>query len=297
MEDVCLKAFHPGARLEILVAVTTDVCRQAQAVHRLAPTSAVAFGRLLTGAGLLSHHNAHPGSLSIQVLSQGRIRMMYADSTHDGHLRGYVKETGLAFPISLPERASGRRRVGPAVAPGKLSIVRIDREGRYSQSATPLQSGEIDADIEHFVAQSDQVDSAVSCEVLLDDEGTVDRSAGVMIQSLPDSNRAHLALLRDRLADGLVIDLLREGADAQAILTNLDAEAEPVESPLALRWQCRCSRERVLRSLSLLTVKDLIELVEGDEIMSVRCDMCTRQYEVDQQEIGALLEKMIKAQA
>ena len=295
--DVCLKAFHPSARLEIMVATTTATCRDAQAAHELAPTSAVALGRLITGAGLLGLHHKLPGSLSLQVLSQSRIKMMYADSTHEGHVRGYVKEPQLAFPLSRAERDSGRRSIGAAVAPGKLSLVRIDAQGRYSQSATPLVSGEIDADIAHFIARSDQVDNAMACEVHLDDNGTVHHAAGVMIQALPDGNRAHLALMRERLAEGLLTRLVREGTDAPQMLTAIDAEAAIVESPAELRWQCRCSQDRVRRSLSLFEIKELMELIEIGEPVSVRCDMCTKNYLVSIDEVREVLERLIKAQA
>ena len=201
------------------------------------------------------------------------------------------------FPSAAAERETGRRQVGPAVAPGKLSIVRIDREGRYSQSATPLITGEIDADIEHFITRSDQVDNTMTCEIRLDDDGRVLRAAGVLVHALPDGNRAHLALLRDRLADGLLTGLVKDSADAQSILTALDPEAEQVEAPVAMRWQCRCSYERVKRSLTLLEVKELMELIEADEPVSVRCDMCTKGYEVSTDEVRSLLERMIKAQA
>ncbi len=297
MEDLCLKAFHPSARLEVVVATTTGACRDAQLAHDLAPTSAVALGRLLTGAGLLAIHSNLPGSLSIQVLSQSRIKMMYADCTHEGDLRGYVRDTSLSFPLSAAERSSGRHTVGAAIAPGKLSMVRIDPQGRYSQSATTLVTGEIDADIEHFIDRSDQVDNAMACEVRLNDDGAVTRAAGVMIRALPDGNRAHLALLRERIAEGLLLGLVRDGAEAKGILTALDREAEPVETPTRLRWKCRCSVERVRRSLSLFEIKDLMEIIEAGEPVSVRCDMCTKSYLIGVDEVRTVLERMIKAQA
>ncbi len=280
-----------------MVAITTRTCQDAQDAHTLAPTSAVAFGRLLTAAGLLALHNNHPGSLSLQVLSQGRIGTMYADSTHEGHLRGYVKDPALTFPLSRTERETGRRSVGAAVVPGRLSLVRIDAQGRYTQSATPLVSGEIDADVEHFIAHSDQVDNAFCCEVQLDDDGRVQRAAGAMIRALPDGNRAHLALMRERLAAGQFTELVRRGLDGQAILSSLDGEAEPVDAPTPLRWQCRCSYDRVKRSLALFDVKGLIELIEENEPVNVRCDMCTKAYVVPVDDVRGLLEQMIKARA
>ncbi|MEL7370645.1 MAG: Hsp33 family molecular chaperone HslO [Myxococcota bacterium] len=297
MQNVCLKAFQPEARLEILVAETTDACREAQTLHQLAPTSAVAFGRLLTGASLLAIQNKQPGSLSLQILSQARIKSMFADCTHEGHLRGYAKETTLAFPLSASERTSGRRTVGAAVAPGKLSIVRLDAEGRYGQSATPLVDGEIDTDLEHFIDRSDQVDNALRIEVRLDDLGRITRAAGVLIQALPDGDRSHLAELRQKLHEGLLADQLIRGMEAQELLTAIDAQATPVDQPLPLRWRCRCSHERVLRSLVLFEVQGLMELIEADEPVEVRCDLCTKTFSVSVDEIRTILEKVIKAQA
>ena len=297
MADVCIRAYQASTKLEFMVAVTGQACRDAQIAHELAPTSAVAFGRLLTCAGMLAAHHRLPGSLSLQVISQSRMKMMYADCTHEGKLRGYVKDPSLAFPLGDAERASGRRQVGPAVAPGKLSMVRIDEDGRYTQSAVPLMTGEIDADIEHFIEQSDQITNLVVCDVLLDDDGAITKAAGVMVQALPDGDRDQLAVLRQRLAAGRFAQLVRDHDDAQSILSVLDADAAPVEAPIPMRWQCRCSYERVRRSLSLFNIADLMELIEADEPVSVRCDMCTKNYMVPVDEVRETLERMIKAQA
>ncbi|MEM7675884.1 MAG: Hsp33 family molecular chaperone HslO, partial [Myxococcota bacterium] len=217
--------------------------------------------------------------------------------THEGHLRGYAKGTHLAFPLSAAERSSGRRSVGAAVAPGKLSIVRLDAEGRYAQSATPLVDGEIDTDLEHFIDRSDQVDNALRIEVQLDEQGVVARAAGILVQALPDGDRAHLGTLRRKLHGGLITEQLVRGTDAQGILTTFDQQAGAVERPLPLRWRCRCSRERVLRSLVLFEVQGLMELIEADEPVEVRCDLCTKTYVVSIDEVRAILEKVIKAQA
>ncbi len=297
MADVCIKAFQPAAKLEIVVAVTSLTCRDAQVAHSLAATSAVALGRLLTGAAVLAVQHRLPGSLSVQVVSQSRIKMMYADSTHEGHVRGYAKEPNLAFPLSASERASGRRLIGPAVAPGQLSIIRLDEQGRYSQSSTPLVTGEVDADIQHFLSRSDQVDNAFACDVHLDADGRIVHAGGILVKALPDGDRTHLEALRQRLDQGALTDWIRSGEDTQVMLAGLDREAVPVEAPVYPRWKCRCSYDRVRRSLSLFDISDLMELIEAGEPVSVRCDICAESYLVSVDEIRSTLERMIKAQA
>ena len=55
----------------------------------------------------------------------------------------------------------------------------------------------------------------------------------------------------------------------------------------ALQARCRCSRERVERTLAQLPHEDLVELIEDDKL-TVTCEFCNRSYGFDRGEIDRL---------
>lgn len=268
--------------------------RAAQAAHALAPTSCVALGRLLTAAGLVAVTQKREGQITLQVISKGRLRQVVADANHEGHLRGYVHPSTLAFPLSPEEREQNRRSVSAGALPGRLSVVRRTPRGEYAQSAVELETGEIDLDVQHFLERSDQVPTALAADVLM--KGSeVEVAGGVLIQAMPDGDLVRLAELRAELDNGGFARKLREVQDPQALLQLVQPDAEVVEVPVIMTWRCRCSHERVVRSLQLLEPVELAEMIEQGEPVDVDCDFCAKKYSVSVDEMRDVFELIAKA--
>jgi molecular chaperone Hsp33 len=294
--DVCLRATHKKARVEIAVALTTDLVREATRIHSLAATSAVALGRLLTGTALLAMTGKQPGSTSVQILSRSRIGSLYADCTDDGAARGMTKTPHLAFPLTDEERNTHRRTLAAAIHPGQISVIRRLASGEYGQSATPLVSGEVDEDLESYLVNSDQIPTLVVCDVALDARARIQRSGGAFVQAMPDGDPALLAELRAKLRRGGLAQKLPSLASAEELLAWVAPDAEQVESPAALRYECRCSRDRVLASLRMFPVTDLAEMASENESVEVGCDLCGKKYRVEPQDLLDAFKDLIKAQ-
>ena len=96
--DVFRTCVDRGAHITAGVAITTDLCREAQRTHGLQTTSAIALGRLMT-ATALTGLIVGPRAISLQVVCEGRLGQIFADITERGELRGYVKDTTLRLPV------------------------------------------------------------------------------------------------------------------------------------------------------------------------------------------------------
>lgn len=294
MVDVCLKATSRAARLEVSLAFSTRVVENARKAHDLAPTSCVALGRLLTATGLVAVTSKREGTMTAQVTSKGRVRQLVADANEQGHLRGYARPADLAFPLTPQERATGRRLVGAAVRPGQLSVVRRSAKGEYGQSAVDAVSGEIDLDMQHYLEHSDQVPTVLAAEVLLGEEG-VEAAAGVLVQAMPDGDLAALDEVRARLANGGLAQMLKQTDDPQALMALVMPDAEVVEVPTIFVWKCRCSYERVVRSLQMLSPIELAEMIESGAPAEVNCDFCGTEYSVPTPDLQGVFELIAKA--
>lgn len=296
-QDVFRNALWRDRQINIAVATTTRTCETAQRLHQLGSTATIALGRLMTAAALCGLIVRKPGLLSLQVVGQGKLGQVFADVTHEGKLRGYVKNPVIAFPLLPGEDGQGRRACGHAVGRGSISMIRGPDDEPFVQSATELVTGEIDEDVEHFVTTSDQVSTVLACEVLLDREQRVTKAAGFMAQLLPGGDAQALAALGEAVHAGRLAALMQGvGDDAAALLREIAPAAQEIEQPIALTWQCRCSYERVLGAFRMLGPADLAELIEEAEPVEVTCDFCSKKYQVAPGDIEKVYRSTVRAE-
>jgi len=84
--------------------------------------------------------------------------------------------------------------------------------------------------------------------------------------------------------------LLEGPLDAHAIidrlLIGLGSRARHRMDP---RFFCPCTRERALRTLSLLEAEELEELVASGASQEIVCEFCGRDYQIEANEMRSLL--------
>lgn len=295
MIDQCLRAHLQESRLEVAVSVTSQLCRQAQEQHGLSGASAIALGRLLTSVSLLGLTGRAKGTSSLQLVSRGKLKRLFADVNEEGHLRGFLSDP--SCPTPRAKSRYGRPEIGSALLPGELVfLVKYDDSGHRS-SSVQMQSGEVDEDVEHLLFQSEQRRAALRTELSLNEDGSIHRAAGVYVHALPDGDGAALERMRAALAEGALADRLGRNPDAEGILAALAPGAVQLEAPVPLQLRCRCSLQRVIRSLQLLELSDLMDIVKNKETLKVGCEFCGTQYEVPPEEPERLLQELIRAQA
>lgn len=295
--DLLLPGVIRGAELVVAVATTTDVCRAAQIVHELAPSSSVALGRLISAASLSSLLVQKPGITSLQIVCDGRLGQLYAEVTHLGAIRGYVKHPQLDLPLTAPPEQAPRRSIALGVGQGLLAVTRQPTDDHFTQSTVQLVSGEIDLDVEHFCVTSDQIQTALACDVLLDADNEVALAGGFIVQAMPGADLDRLQQLRALLVDGGLARLLEQHqGDAASLLQAVVPEVVAVAQPLDLEWRCRCSYQRVLNALALLGATELREMAELGEPASISCDFCHQDYEVSIEELLRLYRDAGKAE-
>jgi molecular chaperone Hsp33 len=177
---------------------------------------------------------------------------------------------------------------------------------------TELADGEIDTDVEKYLTNSEQIASALACEVVMDPRGEVQVAAGILVQALPESEGAGLTdAIRRSLRAGALTRLLAgdgasgtgSGEDALGPLTAdelarrvIGGAQVPELGPEAgrdldvlevrgVRFHCPCSRERAANALALLGDTDLADLIREDGQAEVTCNFCRERYEFSDVEL------------
>lgn len=296
MPDLIITASAPEAGFAIVAGITTELVREAQALHGLSPTATAAVGRLTTGAALLGASLKGRERLSLQIQGDGPLRGIVSDVwlIDDERIgaRGYAK----VADVDLPLNARGKFDVAAAVGDGSMQVTKSYEVGQPYVGVVPLHSGEIAEDLASYLVNSEQIPSVVALGVLANPNG-VKAAGGVIAQVLPGADERAIAALEERaLAMPPITKLIDEGADAHALLHAL---AGPValrsHRTVGVQFSCRCTREKVEAALLGLGADELTKMAREQTETEATCEFCKKMYVFTSDEVNTLATRLKKA--
>lgn len=293
MADHLIRALLRTHNIRLVAALTTDLCRSAASRHKATPAAACSLGRGLTAGLLLATLSKSEERVTIQVLANGPLRGLTVDAYGDGLVRGYPLDAQAAAGVSM----AGRQRLAPLI--GRDGVVNLMRDigvrDRY-QGQVSLVTSEIDEDIEAYLRDSEQIPSALGCEVVMAEEngpGGIVCAGGILAQIMPDSPQDaqdHLRELQHALRTGSLYDLLAQGSPPQSAKELLSLAAGPHRDQLTffderpLRFQCRCDLQRIEAMIAGLETLAIDEMI-ADGQASVTCNYCGEVYTVPKEDL------------
>jgi molecular chaperone Hsp33 len=247
------------------------------------------LGESLVGALLISSFCKQGERVNLNIQGSGFIRQALVDAYPDGTVRGYV--------IDRPEDQQPERdpaTEGPWGA-GLLSVLRTKVTEEHKQpyiGTVPLVTGHLAKDLTFYWAQSEQIPSAVGLIVNLDDKGDVTAAGGFLIQALPGASPAEVRTIEGHInhMESLAEQLATEENPLHILSKIFQSTAFIIVEERPLEFKCSCSWERVRRALTLVGPAELQAMLAQDHHATVRCDFCTKEYQVD----AAGLEKLIQ---
>ncbi|MGH6880840.1 MAG: Hsp33 family molecular chaperone HslO [Hypericibacter sp.] len=256
------------------------------------------LAEMLALAALLSGALKFEGVFTLQIKGDGPIKLMVADVTSAGHMRGYAQFD--AAPVAA--LAAGPTPSVPKLFGAGYLALTVDQgvhTERY-QGIVELTGSTLAECVHGYFRQSEQLEAAVMVTARAPTDGGLQgwRAGALMLQRLPVSG-TEMAL--DDADEAWRRALILMSSCSAAELTSTELASEDVlfrlfhedgvrvfrDHPLEAR--CRCSRERVERVLEALPRQDLDEMkVEGEVV--VTCEFCSRVYRFGDAEIAALIK-------
>jgi molecular chaperone Hsp33 len=274
--------------VRVVAALTTGVAREAARRHGAGPAGAVALGRGLTAGLLLATLTKDDERVTLQVLGDGPLGGVTIDASGAGTARAYVKHPAAGRIIEGGARASLAGAIGQS---GVISVVRdVGLRENYS-GATAIRSGEIDEDVERYLTDSEQVESALACDTTVGADGRVVASAGMLVQALPGSEGAiDVDVARGLFAGRALARVVTTGdpASGEALVEAVFAGRlgkVRVLDRRPVRFLCPCSRPRAGASLATLGQADLAAMILEDGKAEVICNFCRARYAFDDKEL------------
>jgi molecular chaperone Hsp33 len=291
--DLLLRAILPTRSLRLVVAMTTGVAREAARRHGAVGGPAAALGRGATAGLLLATLTKDRERITAEIKGDGALGPLMIDANAEGEVRVYIRSPGLPVAVS----AGAHVNLGRAM--GQHGLVRVARDLGLRETVngqTPMVDGEIDTDLEHYLAASEQVPSALGCEALLTPGLDIAVAGGVLVQTLPGSEALPLLeQLRAKLRAGALTRALRTlkpgATDPQVLAGALLAEVPGLAEDMValdlrpLRFFCPCSKERAIGTLGVLSLQDLDEMVAAGDGAEVTCEFCRARHVISAAEL------------
>jgi len=246
------------------------------------------LGEALAAVCLLKSTVKLDGSVALQVQSMGAVKLLFAQVAEGGNLRGLTRsaESLESFDFSDLQRAQARMVITLEPRAG---------EQRY-QGIVELEGDSLSSAITAYFERSEQLPT----QVLLAANG--ERAAGFLLQRLPghqgeladqSARWEHLSLLAATLKPEELLTLKPE-----ELLTRLFHDEEVLlQSPVAHRFGCTCSRERVGNMLLGLGREESLASLTEHGLVEVDCEFCNAHYAYDIVDIEALFQAAFKPNA
>jgi len=295
--DEIIRCLLENGRARVVAATTTQAVREIARRHQVRGVAAVALGRAVTAGLTLATLTKDEEQVTLQILGKGPLGSITVDARSSGRVRAYLKHPG-AVPQS---GASGLVRVSLAEAVGTQGVVSVIRDLGLAQNyvgQTALRTGEIDSDVETYLANSEQIDSVLRCDTLVDGEGQVIASAGLLVQTLPQAGGTALVeFIRQTLDEQRLSQVLGETAGAMGAedlarrLLGPASESLQTLDSRPVTFSCACSRARVASTLEMLHEEDLRAMILEDNQAQVTCNFCGEQYTFSESELEVIRRK------
>lgn len=292
-------------RLVRLGPAVDQILRQ----HDYPPPVATTLAEMVAIAAALAITLKYEGVFSMQVKGDGPVRLMVADVTTDGALRGYAQFDAAAVAALGTDRPSVPRLFGAGYL--AFTVDQGSHTERY-QGIVELTGSTLAECTHHYFRQSEQFQAGLkvaAAEHVAGDGTTHWRAGALMLQRLPPEGAQGSAEGRDLTKP---LDLALEDAEEdwhRALMLASSATSAELVDPKLLAWQlvdrlylaegvrifrphemvhrCRCSRERMENVLRMLPPDDL-EALKIDDRVEVRCEFCNRMQVFGPAELAAL---------
>lgn len=261
------------------VAIVTDITREAQERHGLDPIATIALGRAFAVTALLaSTLKLDHEYILCSFGSGGLLSKIVAECNGAGHCRGYANPAqimeGQPAGTQVPESIS------QAVGAGLLTVTkgRLGEAEPY-RAVIDLASGEIAEDVARYLAESEQIPSAIAAGVKLAADGSVIAAGGVLVQRLggSDLGEEELSRLEHQMSALALSDRLAQGESPDSLMATLQGSSEGwgVLSARPLVFKCTCSRDKIAAALAALGEAQVKEIEEEVGHLEARCPFCS----------------------
>jgi len=239
------------------------------------PAVQALLGEAVGAVVLLAATLKFNGTLTLQLQGKGLVNLLVAQCTHDFKVRGMARHD----PIG--DTAGFRSLVGDGQI--VVTVEATDRASSY-QGVVPISGESLAECLEAYFIQSEQLPTRV---VLASTPGVV---SGMLVQRIPGEGGKQSVDPAALESAWMKVDhallqlapaaLIQDDIEARLVRMFGDDEVR-VFAGHEVKFECRCSRERVANVLRSLGQEEVRSVIAEQGAVTVTCEFCQKPYRFD----------------
>ncbi|MBR2274279.1 MAG: Hsp33 family molecular chaperone HslO [Alphaproteobacteria bacterium] len=279
-----------------------DILKTIICKHSYVKNVSAALAETTSLAILLANALKFEGLFTLQLQGNGPISTLVVDVTSSGKVRACANYDAAHLKKAFALRKNeGEIEATPhLLGNGTLAFTIDDGKNNYHQGIVELQGKTLTECALRYFKQSEQIETMLRLfiDIPQDAEGAW-RAGGILLQRIPDVGGKDIKLE----------DIPELKNEAEILLNSLTAE-ELFDKNLSLtdilyrlyhannlvitkqnhyEFQCRCSREKLLKTLRGFSEEELSSMLDDDAQITAKCGFCSEIYKFT---IPEILQKL-----
>lgn len=232
------------------------------------------------------------GLFTLQLQGNGPVSTIVVDVTTEGKLRAcanYDKER-LEKAFSLRKNEGEIEATPHLLGNGTLAFTIDDGKNNYHQGVVDLQGKTLEQCALRYFKQSEQIETMLKLfvEIPENEEGSW-KAGGILLQRVPElgGKNVDMTQLPEMKNEAEILmnslkkeELFDEKLSLQEILYRLyHANNLEITKENHYEFCCRCSREKLLKTLRGFSEDDLASMLDENSKISAKCGFCSETYD------------------
>ncbi len=298
--DSCVSFHINGGAFAGRIVRLDDVLQNILGKHCYPLNVSAALAECASLAVLLSSALKYKGLFTLQIQGNGPVSVLVVDVTSEGKIRACAKfdEDKLNQAKALRKTEDIIEEVPHLVGGGYMAFT-IDQgpETELYQGIVDLQGKNLSELALRYFKQSEQIDTVLKLFVKHPEGESLSwQSAGIMLQKVPVKGGKSIEMGEDEqnqawedasafiqsLSENEIFDA---GLSSDEILHRLfHANNLEITKETPYTFGCRCSRDKLLATLSTFSADDINDMVEDGHITAT-CQFCSGKYVYEPEEL------------
>ncbi|QDZ20244.1 heat shock protein Hsp33 [Chloropicon primus] len=287
------EVFHYlGQDFVLWVVDATGLVERARKLHNTTSTATQALGRVLMGTLLIGESKETSDSVQITFKGNGPLGQIMAIAE-----KGFVKGRLDVRRVEGDLTEGGSHSVGKAVGrQGVVTVVRKSKAlqqytGEQQMGITELVNGEVAEDLTNYLAESEQINSAMGLGLVVSSDLSVRKAGGYLLQMLPGAAEETLDKLEENIkAMPPVSELMSDGKTQEDVASLISRDLGLVD--LVFRKDhsygpCNTAdlRERMVNTLKLLSVTEVRDILREQNKVEMCCEFCAERIQFSEEDL------------
>lgn len=262
--------FAWGGKARFLAVVLRGPAAELAKRHELGVGASKRGAEGMVAAALLAAHVKGEERLTLDIQSRSPWFSFVCDINGDGTLRARLR------PGDIRDQAEYFGMVSATKS--------LFREELY-RGISEVECETMEAALQRFLRQSQQVDALVRVGVTLDEANVVETATGLLVERLPEGDAEEFQAFITDLRAKPIVELNEALAFGQ-----IGGEAVELLGATDLVFKCECSADKVRGTLRSLGRDELASMIAEQGGAEVTCHFCNEVYRFDAETLEAIRE-------